>query len=152
MNRPPRDPAGNVLTLALICPVAGVHSSFYLNAVVYKEEHLSIVFGIDVYESTSTQVSASTNYHLGEWIHIAVVFDNDTLKLYLNGTVEAVESDVAVSFARANTEELLIGIQRNPEACSGSPEFWYPLNGAIDDVRLYTRALASKEIRALSTP
>jgi len=27
MNRPPRDPAGNVLTLALICPVAGVHST-----------------------------------------------------------------------------------------------------------------------------
>jgi len=80
-------------------------------------------------------------------VHIAFVVDSGRVIEYVNGREVARKTVQPVSFSRANGEDLYVGIQRNPEA---GLEYWYPLNGAIDELRFYDRALTAAEVRALS--
>ena len=74
------------------------------------------------------------------WIHLAATYDGDTIKFYYNGILEASE---AASFQIAtNDHPLGIGAQSN----GGTP-----LQGQIDDVRLYNYALGPDAIRALAS-
>jgi len=74
---------------------------------------------------------------LGEWVHVAVVYDSAARKsaIYINGRKD---SEAEFSVARAlNLEELKLG-------CWGpEPRF---LKGLIDDFRIYRRALSQDEI------
>ena len=127
----------------------GDRSGFYLNVAYESDGRLFVIFGMDDYRDSASSVSTRTNYTLGEWVHIAVVYEAQVLKLYIDGKKEAEAEAPNASFDIANNEDLLVGIQRNPEA---GLEYWYPLHGAVDELWIYTKALSWKEIRALSTP
>jgi hypothetical protein len=83
-------------------------------------------------------VNGKTNVQLNTWYHIAMTYDNASLKLYVNG---ALDGSVAASGPIApTTEPLRIG-----GAGSGS---WF-FNGRVDEVSLYERALSLAELQAI---
>ncbi|MEW5760982.1 MAG: LamG-like jellyroll fold domain-containing protein, partial [Candidatus Thermoplasmatota archaeon] len=75
---------------------------------------------------------------LNTWYHIAETFDGSNVRFYING-VEQADSPIAYSGAIAsNAANLLIGKHYGQN--------WF-VNGSIDNVRIYNRALSADEIK-----
>ena len=97
-------------------------------------------FGNDVYRSSSAGVSSltgeSTASTIGQWVHVAYTFSANEAKIYING---ALKNSVSrpINFSIANTQNLYFG---------KFSDSWYPLNGALDEVRLYNQTLSSNRI------
>ena len=71
------------------------------------------------------------------WIHVAGTYDGNIRKAYINGELRASK---ALSLpVHTNNQPLFIG-KANPG--------YYPFKGAIDDVKIYNRALTPEEILA----
>jgi hypothetical protein len=85
-----------------------------------------------------------TSYVVGEWTFFAFVVDrvNHTMAIYANG-VRTHKTDDSYSSFNVNSYPLIIGWSEEniPEQS--------PLRGAMDNIRLYNRALSSVEIREL---
>lgn len=78
---------------------------------------------------------------LGEWVHVAVTFDGSTLRFYRNGLADGL---TAASYSTTlGAAGLLIG---NIAANDG----WHVgLNGRLDELYVYNRALSASEIGTL---
>lgn len=74
---------------------------------------------------------------LGEWAHVAVTFEGTTVRLYLNGVLDA-EGTTTGGTIDSSWAELQIG------AISGGEVF----DGMIDEVRIYNKAVSAKQIKA----
>jgi len=86
----------------------------------------------------SHHLSGSDPLPLGQWVHLAGVFDGKVMRLYMDGKeVAAMDRPGPV---RPN----------NLRLCIGSYDADHPAHftGVVDDVRLYSRALTPDEIRA----
>jgi hypothetical protein len=76
---------------------------------------------------------------VGEWCMVTATWDGTTFGIFLNGAAQEVEQD---SLSRT--------LQVYPISVGGSVPFpTQTLNGVIDDVRIYSRALSSAEVSAL---
>ncbi len=85
-------------------------------------------------------ISSTTRVLLNNWYFVVGTYDGDTMRLYINGNLE---SQIAYKGNRqTNTRNLTIG--RNED--SNNPYF---VNGKIDDIRIYERALTNCEIKSL---
>ncbi|MCP5502969.1 MAG: Ig-like domain-containing protein [Leptospiraceae bacterium] len=80
------------------------------------------------------------NYNLSEWLHIAYVVYTDKFDIYLNGSFFATFLG-NFDFNKWNSHDLYFGMF----GYGG----WYPIHGAIDDIRIYNRALNATEVLAL---
>lgn len=80
---------------------------------------------------------------VGEWIHLAGTFDADASRLYVNGVLA---DEVAGGVLAQDEHDLTMGAGFDNEADAN----W--LEGALDEVRIYRRALAEDEITALANP
>jgi hypothetical protein len=77
----------------------------------------------------------------GVWTHVAGTFDGGTWKIYFNGVLD---NQASAGGPVATNRNLCIGAVD----INGSPgQFW---SGAIDDVRIYNRALTAAEIAVLA--
>ena len=88
------------------------------------------------------RVDSTTSYPTdgNTWVHVAGTYDGTTVRLYYNGVSENPE---AASFSLlANAYPLSIGVNGDLTQ--------YFFGGAIDDVRVYNRALSAAEIAALA--
>jgi hypothetical protein len=89
--------------------------------------------------SDSTRATALGNPHpYGPWYHLVGVYDGSTLRIYVNGVQE---STAALTGAVLQTGQALC-IGRYGTVAE-------PVNGSIDDFRLYNRALTPSEIQSL---
>jgi hypothetical protein len=83
------------------------------------------------------KLNSTTSLNLDTWYHIAATYDAFALVLYINGVVDA-----------------SLNVTGNPVTAQGSFTFGRnydatrTLNGAIDEVRVWTRALSAAEIAA----
>ncbi|MCF1750127.1 LamG-like jellyroll fold domain-containing protein [Mariniradius sediminis] len=76
---------------------------------------------------------------LGKWIHIAATFDGRTSKIYVNG-IENVSKTYAAPFGIGTSSgDLFIGAMGTVQR----------MNGSLDDLRIYGKAISDGEIRAL---
>jgi uncharacterized membrane protein YgcG len=75
----------------------------------------------------------------GEWHHIVVTHDRQSATLYLNGS-EVSSSDGFPSFSASG---------RNLHVGPSIPDRYSPVDGKVDDVRLYDRALSRDEVQQL---
>ena len=75
----------------------------------------------------------------GAWFHVAAVVDNGVHRLYVDGTLQ----DSARDAQRVHPDELLYVGRK------GTPEPYFFFRGAIDDVRVYDRALTAEEVKRL---
>lgn len=92
-----------------------------------------------------TACPANTNCaaaRLGQWNHVVGVYDIDAaeIRLYVNGVLAATTAYTTPWLA---TGEVTLG------AAKGANGLISPLKGAIDDVRLYDRAISDDEVRQL---
>jgi len=78
---------------------------------------------------------------IGQWTHIAATFNGTTARFYLNGEETG---NGNFSFAQKKDAMLHFG--------SGDPNGGNAFNGALDDIRLYDKALTAAEVKALLTP
>jgi len=86
------------------------------------------------------QINGTTDVYDGHWHHVAGVYDEEKLCLYVDGKLDA--SAEAPGNIRANEEPVYIG------GNSQMPNrFW---NGLIDDVRIYSYALSAGEISEIA--
>ena len=84
--------------------------------------------------------SSSGAVGIGQWVHIAVTFDNaaagDDTSFYINGTLDSTAD--RGSALTVNNTPLRIGYANQP---------WSRWNGMIDDVQIYDRALSPSEVQ-----
>ena len=91
--------------------------------------------------STST-FRSSTLLEVGSWHHVAVVAFNGARQIYINGElVEDIETEVSA----AENQCVFVGA-RQLGTCNNPTNFF---NGAIDELRIYGRALSGEEVTTL---
>lgn len=95
--------------------------------------------GLTDWRTVATRAFDSSDF--GTWFHVAGVFDpsGPTYRLYLDGT----EVDAA------STTATRVGESTAPLTIGGY-EDRYSLDGALDDVRIYSRALSAAEVQSLA--
>ena len=79
----------------------------------------------------------------GVWSHVVMTFDGITLRLYVNGVQDGETVLSATDTIQASTKNLVVG------ALSFLDAGVFAFDGAIDDVRIYNRALTAIEISDL---
>jgi hypothetical protein len=80
-----------------------------------------------------------------EWNHVALVIDQISITMYINGMQkhrQTYSSNIYFSQAN-NNRDLIFG------RLDMSGWIWYPLNGKLDDIVYYNRALSQAEINSL---
>ena len=90
---------------------------------------------------------------LRSWSHVAVVYQEDSgVRLYVNGELSA-EFEATGAMEIAPEMDLLIGRNRKKVAPShpvppgaGTLPSWFSLDGTLDEVRIFDRALSAEEI------
>ncbi len=90
------------------------------------------------------RVESSVALGADVWTHVAMTFDGTNLKLYINGNLDnTVISEIPNDKIKSNTKKLIIG------ALSYNVPNYQLFKGAIDEVRIYDRALNDTEINEL---
>ncbi len=83
-------------------------------------------------------------YDSCEWVHIAIVINNNKSTCYINGTLYGyIELINTVNFLTANNKDLYIGRMANASLNK------YPFNGSLDDIAIYNVALTDEEVDSL---
>ncbi len=103
-----------------------------------------VFFRINQVSSGDTyRVNSATIYPIdGTWIHVAATFDGATMRMYINGVENGTPVSAPVPIA-TNGLPLSIGAEYNGTSATR----WF--QGAMDDVRVYNRALSAAEVLAL---
>jgi hypothetical protein len=92
--------------------------------------------------NTSPQSIEAAAPAVGDWTHVVVVLSGNTGTLYVNG-VAAATGAITIDPAQIAPMLNYLGKSQWPD-----PLF----NGAIDDFRIYTRALNATEVKAMAVP
>jgi len=77
----------------------------------------------------------------GVWYYLIFTYDGTTAKYFINGQLVNSEAKSNVTFT-PNSNDLFIGKHENPA-------YPYYLNGVIDEIRIYNKALSNGEISQL---
>jgi hypothetical protein len=88
-------------------------------------------------EANKGELIGGTAPPLGSWTHLAGTYDGSTLRIYVNGTL-----------ASSKTTTQTMPNSTNPLYIGGNVRWGEFFDGAIDDVRIYNRALSQTEIQA----
>lgn len=90
--------------------------------------------------STYTSVFGTVTTAVGAWYHLAGVVEGNLLHLYVNGKKDGSQPRVKAPPTSAEPFTL------------GAADFHEGLIGALDDARIYNRALTDQEIEQLASP
>ncbi len=94
--------------------------------------------------STSYYIQSSTVPVTGSWVHLVGTYANSTMKFYVNGSLEGTTTNAAG--LDHSTNNLILG---RTARCTTGDNYDAPLNGFLDDVRIYNRALSANEVSSL---
>lgn len=107
-----------------------------------NKEFFSGAYGNN-YGTTGTSASSDTNIiKTGRWYSVVYTYENGVSKLYIDGALKSERNDPATF--TANNADLYIG------KAGTHPLYPYWLNGIVDDVRIYDRALCYGEVKQLN--
>ncbi|MFK8185041.1 MAG: NF038122 family metalloprotease [Phormidesmis sp.] len=90
--------------------------------------------------SGSQDYFSNASLTLGEWQHVAVTYDGNDVRFYIDGQLDS--SHTANITFETNNQALVLGSDPTIDAY---------LDGALDDTRIYDRALSAGEIGQLAT-
>jgi Concanavalin A-like lectin/glucanases superfamily len=134
------------LWVEVIAPPLGTAS----DCLLYQPQTLSLCVG-----SNSQVTFATTNNTLGDalvslhtfmigtWYHLAVTYDGQTKRIYINGIVDSTDTTTMTSAPGAIDVGALVSSGGN-----GQPSSY--ANANLDELAIYSRALAASEIQALA--
>ncbi len=107
--------------------------------------------GWDV-RTSSGQVDygSTTRVDDGAWHHVAGVFDNGTLTIYIDGNPESPDSGGSTFGRGVNTRYGFLGVGSEATTFDGNKGPTSYFDGDMDDVRIYNRALSVQEISQLA--
>lgn len=91
--------------------------------------------------STYNTVVMTSDLPLNTWTHLTGTFDGNTIKIYVNGILNNSRTTTFNSIVYSNAV-LNIGSWSNGNN--------YPINGKLNDVRLYDHCLSAKEVKELA--
>ena len=116
----------------------------YVAYVLYRNNSTATFwFGVSTGVAGSfNQVGNTTALVANQWYHVVGVYNGTDLRLYLNGALDSTpvaETDNIGSTA----ESVVLGADTAP-----NPDVEH-LNGKLDDVRVYNRALSASEVSSL---
>jgi hypothetical protein len=97
-------------------------------------------FGIKFSDGASNTIYAQNTINPGKWYSVVATYDGVSMTIYVNGVRENVLT--VYKFLGNHNDDITIGSQ-----FSGSYPYW--VNGNIDDIRIYKRALTEAEIQQL---
>lgn len=106
---------------------------------------VSAGLGSNSFMNPKPSLGAAKEYSVAQnWLHVAFVLSSkdNTVQEYLNGELVKIESNKTIDMSVANTKDLYLGKYS---------DYWYPLNGMLDEVRFYNRVLSADEIKQLAT-
>jgi len=100
-------------------------------------------------DAGQVDLAGRTRIDDGQWHHIAGVFDNGLIVIYVDGVADATIKS-GKTFGTGNRRFGFLGVGSEADVYDGlkGPEYYFA--GEMDDVRLYTRALASEEVKELA--
>jgi hypothetical protein len=101
-------------------------------------------YGQLVFELENNPYNACSNQEVWQantWYHVAVTYDNSTIRMYIDGVQQSDTGSISDYSAGSNAIDLKIG----SHCCS--PYYTFP--GVIDEARIYDRALTAVEIKRL---
>ena len=75
----------------------------------------------------------------GRWINVVYVFEGNICDIYVDGEITS-QTVYTKNISIGNNRDLYFGKYS---------DYWYPLDGALDDIRIYNRALSANEVKAL---
>jgi len=101
--------------------------------------------GVWVDGATGANLISTGSVSTGAWNHIVVTRAKDRILVYINGIQDLTTASVSGTLSFSGCQ-LLIGTEAD-SACAGSLGNY--MDGKIDEVRAYNRALSSKEAREL---
>ncbi len=93
--------------------------------------------------STYNSVLGNTALSIGSWYHVAVTFDGSALRLYVNGSLDNSTTTTITPTDQGTNTQIGMAIDTGVTPNGG------PMNGYIDEVRIYNRTLSSTEITGL---
>lgn len=109
----------------------------YAVAIGYPQD---LIFKVDNEKGESTSVT--TSIPLTSWTHVAAVFADGKLQLYLNGSLSAENSGTVYPFESLRSGGgFSLGNTISPAN--------FPLNGLLDEVGAYSRALSAADVEKL---
>jgi len=94
------------------------------------------------YESACAGVTATQDV----WLHAVGVYDGSSVKLYTNGVLAQITKVTGAMTYGASTVPTCLGNDPNSTNCAADTYFYA---GALDDVRIYSRALSPSEVSAI---
>lgn len=92
---------------------------------------------VRLYLASSTTLDSPTNVTLGAWNQVCMTYDGATLVMYQNGV--QVQSQALSGAMGSLTRAVSIGALSNGTQ---------PINGSVDEAKIYSRALSATEIKA----
>lgn len=93
-------------------------------------------------QGSSTTVTSTTNAVAGNWYFVTAVKTSTQISIFINGNLENTTS--LGPFTDTNSTDLLIGAKQDTQDNGGAY-----LNGLVDEVELFNRALSPAEILAI---
>lgn len=111
--------------------------AFAMGAWVNTSEIFVVFYGAEY--ASNVIVKDTVPVELNTWYFIAATFDNGVATLYVNGK-QVNQQQAPFSSVQDAVSEISVGNNLYNEM---------PLRGRADDVRIYTRALSAKDIKAL---
>ncbi|MEQ8763642.1 MAG: LamG-like jellyroll fold domain-containing protein [Planctomycetota bacterium] len=103
---------------------------------VWSDGALRVSLNADAHVSNSTTLMT-----LDRWTHVAITYDGAIVRFFIDGKLDPNQPSVSLTL-EGSEEPLIIGCD-----FQGGDEYF---DGAIDDVRLYQRALTKEEIAAIA--
>lgn len=91
--------------------------------------------------STARDLVTQDKFTIGEWIHVAMVYDGTDRHIYLNGNLNSTSQNKSGPVESSNM----------PVYLGARQEEGRRFTGVIDEVRIYNRALNAEEVAVLAT-
>ena len=120
--------------------IAGKNAYDYATEAGYGIGHRSGKWFMQASDGSTARLDSTTSVVTDSWVHVVGVRTSTNRYIYVNGELE--NSDELGGFNVDSSSKFLIGVRRHYDLHN-------IFNGSIDEVRVYNRALTSREVKAL---
>ncbi|WOK07346.1 LamG-like jellyroll fold domain-containing protein [Imperialibacter roseus] len=97
--------------------------------------------------SANSTIQSTVRVDDGVWHHVAVVFDNGTLSMYVDGELDVQITDAIAEFGSVNQRYGFLGVGSEADAFNGNIGPTYYLEGNLDEFRLWSVARTEDQIK-----